>query len=106
DTLRLYLESDPITLDPALITDVRSGRLSALIYNNLFKYDRALTLKPDLVESWTLSSDHRLYSFTLKDGVSFTNGKALSALDIQYTFHRLLDKKTRSPRAWILYPIF
>ncbi|MDP3980381.1 MAG: ABC transporter substrate-binding protein, partial [Chlamydiota bacterium] len=105
DTLRLYLESDPITLDPALITDVRSGRLSALIYNNLFKYDYDLRLKPDLVESWSISPDHLLYSFTLKDSVYFSSGKKLSTADIQYTFYRLLDKKTRSPRAWILYHI-
>ena len=105
NTLHLTLEADPITLDPALITDVRSGRISALLFNTLFSYDPQLQLKPDLIQTYRISPDGKTYHFELKEGVLFSNGKTLTAEDVKFSFQRLLDKKTRSPRAWILYPI-
>ena len=45
---------------------------------------------PELAESWTVSDDRRAYTFHLREGVRFSNGEALTATDVLYTFTRLL----------------
>ncbi len=100
--LHLHLDTDPATLDPALMTDVRSGRLSALIYDTLICYDRDLNLQPNLVRAWDISSDGKIYSFYLKEKISFSNGSFLTIEDVLFSFERLANPKTISGRSWIL----
>ena len=45
---------------------------------------------PELAESWDISDDRRSYTFHLREGVTFSNGSALTASDVRYTFTRLL----------------
>lgn len=100
--LHLHLDTDPTTLDPALITDVGSGRLSALLYDTLIRYDENLHVVPCLAHSWKISKDGRTYTFYLKKGVRFSNGECLTAQDVLFSLMRLVDPKAMSPRSWIL----
>lgn len=50
----------------------------------------AVTIRPALAKSWEVTDDGRRYTFRLRDGVRFSNGAALTASDVDYTFHRLL----------------
>lgn len=102
DVLKLALDTDPTTLDPALGVDVVSGRLDALIFNNLVKYNEQNKIVPDLTKSWEIMDDNKTYLFWLKEGVKFSNGRELVAKDVAYSFKRVLDPKTASPRTWIL----
>jgi len=52
--------------------------------------DGKATILPELAESWDISDDRRSYTFHLREGVSFSNGSALTASDVLYTFTRLL----------------
>ena len=52
--------------------------------------DGVVAVRPSLAESWEESDDGRTYTFHLRDGVTFSNGSALTASDVYYTFVRLL----------------
>ena len=52
--------------------------------------DGRAVILPSLAESWTVSQDRCTYSFHLREGVCFSNGSALTAADVAYTFTRLL----------------
>lgn len=102
DYLNLHIDSEPNTLDPALMTDVRSGRLSALLYDTLIRYDENLKIQPCLAVSWKMSDNGLKYIFELRKDVLFSNGQLMTADDVIYSFQRLANPKTASPRAWIL----
>jgi len=102
DTVRLRLSGSPTTLDPALIVDVTSGRIAAKLFNGLVKLDEMGKIVPDLATDWDVSQDGRTYTFRIRSGVHFSNGRELTARDIEYSFKRLLSPEVASPRGWIL----
>ena len=102
--LRLALETEPTTLDPAFAVDYSSGLVSSLIHSNLVRYDPEGRIVGDLSRSWNVSSDGSVYTFHLAGG-AFSNGRAVSASDVVYTFRRLVDPSTGSPRWWVLRPV-
>ena len=102
---RLPLTDNPVTLDPALFTDVNSEGVARRIFNNLVKLDSKLRPVPDLAESWKVSDDGLTYTFTLRKGVRFHNGREMVADDVRFSFERLLRPETASQRAWVVEPI-
>ena len=102
---RTYLSADPTTLDPALSNDAGSGELCALLYNGLVRFDHQTTILPDIAERWEISEDSRTYTFHLRPGVRFTNGREVTAEDFRYSFQRVLNPATRSSRGWVFEPI-
>ena len=102
---RTYLSADPTTLDPALSNDAGSGELCALLYNGLVRFDHQTTILPDIAERWEISPDSRTYTFHLRSGVRFTNGREVTAEDFRYSFERVMDPATRSSRGWVFDPI-
>ncbi len=102
DTLLLRLNSNPTTLDPALITDVTGGNISAKLFNGLIRFNGKLDLVPDIAESWSLSRDRLTYTFHLRRNVSFSNGRKVTADDVRYSFERVLSPATKAPLTWVL----
>lgn len=98
--LRIRLSADVTSLDPALIVDVSGGTVAAKIYNGLVRYNEKMEIIPDLAREWEVSQDGKTYTFKVRSGVKFTNGREVTANDIKYSFRRILDPKTRSPRQW------
>lgn len=99
------LNANPSTLDPALITDVTGGTISAKIFSGLMRLDEKLNVIPDIAEKWSISKDGLTYTFTLRRGVRFSNNREINASDFKYSFKRILDPKTRSPNTWVLEKI-
>ena len=102
---RLPLTDNPVTLDPALFTDVNSEGVARRIFNNLVKLDSKLQPVPDLAERWKVSDDGLTYTFALRKGVRFHNGREMVADDVRFSFERLLRSETASQRAWVVEPI-
>lgn len=96
------LNTNPTTLDPALIVDVTGGLISAKIFNGLVRLDKDMKIIPDVAEGWTVSPDGLTYRFILKKGVRFSNGREVKARDFKYSFERVLNRETRSPNTWVL----
>lgn len=102
--VRLALQTEPSTLDPALSVDYSSGMLSSLLHANLVRYSPGGELIPDLAGSWEISPDGMTYTFHLVEA-RFECGRPVEASDVIFSFERLLDPETISPRWWVLGPI-
>src|SRR6056297_1592176 len=89
-----YIESQEVTvIDPALHTDESSLHAVLNIYDPLVypKVQEGLMEPgPHLAESWTVSEDGTVYTFTLRDDVVFHDGSVMNADDVVYSVQRLM----------------
>ncbi len=90
------------TLDPA--SSLSAYEYLGAIYNRLVRLDEKGAVQPDLAESWETSKDAMTWTFHLRKGVQWHNGKPLTAKDVVYTFAHMLDPDTKSPQAGVLSP--
>jgi len=102
--VRLALQTEPATLDPAHSVDYSSGMLSSLVHQNLVRYTPEGEPAPDLARSWEISPDGTTYTFHLAPA-RFACGRRVDALDVLFSFERLLAPATLSPRWWVLEPV-
>jgi peptide/nickel transport system substrate-binding protein/oligopeptide transport system substrate-binding protein len=102
---RFPLPDDPMTLDPAHITDTVSDSVARRIFSQLVRFAPDSTVIADLAEKWEISPDGRVYTFHLRQSVRFHDGTLLTAQDVVYTFSRLADRTTKAERVNLLYYI-
>lgn len=85
--------AEPKSLDPAAVTAVNDFRILMNVYDGLVRYkDGTLEVEPALAESWTISDDGTVYTFNLRDGVTFHDGTPFNAEAVKYNFDRMLDE--------------
>ena len=96
---------DPRSLDPALSTDVPTGRAVSYVFDGLTRFTPDARVEPALAERWTVSPDGLTYTFHLRRGVTFHNGTPLTAKQVVHTFERALNPATKGGRAEPLVPI-
>src|SRR5215208_2737572 len=70
---------DPRSLDPALSTDVPTGRAVAYVFDGLTRFTPEARVEPALAERWDVSPDGLTYTFHLRSGVKFHNGTPFTA---------------------------
>ncbi|GAB2786492.1 ABC transporter substrate-binding protein [Halomonas shantousis] len=93
-------QSDVATLDPAIGYDWQNWSMIKSLFDGLMDYKPGTTeLIPDLAESYEISEDGLTYTFTLRPGVTFHNGRELTAADVKYSLERTVNPKTQSPGA-------
>lgn len=73
------------------------GDLTSLIFSSLFKRDQNGGLANDLVESYEVSSDNKIYTLKIKQGVKWHDGTDLKADDVIFTFNAIKDSRYNSP---------
>ncbi|HVO42651.1 MAG TPA: ABC transporter substrate-binding protein [Aggregatilineales bacterium] len=87
-----FLQGDPSHLDPAAAGTIDEFTVVRNIYEGLVTVDpKTLAPVPGLAEKWTISPDGLVYTFTLRSGVKFQNGRALTADDVKYSLTRLAN---------------
>jgi oligopeptide transport system substrate-binding protein len=92
-------------LDPALGPDSNSALAVGMIYTGLVKFDKNLNVVPDQA-TWVISPDNKVYTFTLKQGITFSDGTLVTAQSYVYTLTRALLPEVKSPIAsFFLGPI-
>ena len=98
-TLTVSFKDDLKTLDPAIGYDTDSWSIERQIYNGLLDYKGFTTqLQPDIAaEMPKISTDGKTYTFKLRSGVKFSNGRTVTADDFKYSWERMLDPKTAGP---------
>ncbi len=91
-------KDDISTLDPAIGYDWQNWSMIKALFDGLMDYKPGTTeLRPDLAESYTVSPDGLVYTFKLRKGVKFHNGRTLTSADIKYSIERSVDPVTQSP---------
>ncbi len=96
---------DPRSMDPALSTDVPTGRAVAYLFDGLTRFTADARIVPGLAKSWDISPDGLTYTFHLRNGVKFHDGRPFVAKNVIATFQRVLDPATKGGRGWPLYPV-
>jgi peptide/nickel transport system substrate-binding protein len=91
------LSGDATSLNPVIATDSMSYIVEWPIFDSLVELDERLNVKPLLAESWETSRDGLTYTFKLKKGVSWHDGKPFTARDVAFTFYSVLDPKVTTP---------
>jgi len=82
-------QGEPVSLDPAIITDGVSNRITRQIYEGLVKYKSATTeVVPALAEKWQVSADGTVWTFTLRRNVKFQDGTPFDANAVVWNFDR------------------
>lgn len=87
----------PANFDPRVGSDEASQKIHQLLYNHLVRIDDKLQVVPELAETLTNPEPTR-YVATIRKGVRFHDGRALTARDVAFTFGTLIDPKFTSPR--------
>lgn len=86
----VVLENNPSTLDQLRGTDASSERLRQLMFNSLVRKNENFDYVGDLASDIQVAPDGLSYTFKLRDGVKFHNGKAFTSADARYTLETLL----------------
>ena len=93
-------KDDVATLDPAIGYDWQNWSMIKSLFDGLMDYAPGTTeLRPGLAESYDLSEDGLTYTFHLRQGVKFHNGREMTADDVKYSLDRVTDPATQSPGA-------
>jgi len=99
-TMTIAYKDDLATLDPAIGYDWTNWPAEKMVFDALLDYDDTTNLVPKLAATMPeISSDATVYTFKLRQGVKFHNGRELKADDVAYSITRVLDPATKSPGA-------
>ncbi len=97
-TLVIVIEATPRGFDPRFSTvNPYSARLMQLIYDTLVVKNERFEFVGSLAERFTESADQKTFTFHLRPGVTFHDGKLLTSADVKYTFDTLLSPDLKSP---------
>ena len=92
-TVTIPIGADP-TLNPwSPNAFVESLFINRVIFEGLTKPGKDLAPAPDLATSWTIAPDGLSWTFKLRDGVKWSDGKPFSADDVAFTFNDIVLKK-------------
>lgn len=90
-----FSEAQPGTLDPAAAANADEFLVLRNVYEGLVGYDaQTLDPIPALAESWSVTEDGLVYTFTLREGVTFHDGSTFDAADVKYSLDRLARRET------------
>lgn len=87
------------TLDPAFTTGALEAEYVVHLFSGLTSLNEKLEVVPDLAEKWTVSNDGRIYTFSLRRGAKFHDGRAITASDVKFSIERAADPRLASPVA-------
>ena len=91
--------SNPETLDPALNSAVDGANTIITVFEPLLLINENNEVVGGQAESWEVSEDGLTWTFTMRDGLKWSDGSELNAKDFEYSFKRMADPNTAAPYA-------
>ena len=91
--------SNPETLDPALNSAVDGANTIITVFEPLLLINENNEVIGGQAESWEASEDGLTWTFTMRDGLKWSDGTDLTAKDFEYSFKRMADPATAAPYA-------
>jgi peptide/nickel transport system substrate-binding protein/oligopeptide transport system substrate-binding protein len=99
-TVTVTYKDDIATLDPAIGYDWQNWSMIKSLFSRLVDYTPGTAdIVPSLAESFTVAPDGLTYSFKMRKGVKFSNGREVVATDVKYSIERAINPKTQGPGA-------
>ncbi|MGH6719163.1 MAG: ABC transporter substrate-binding protein [Alphaproteobacteria bacterium] len=99
-SMTVTYQSDVATLDPAIGYDWQNWSMIKSLFDGLIDYEPGnTTIVADLAESFDIAPDGLTYTFHLRQGVKFHNGREMTAEDVKYSLERTVNPATQSPGA-------
>ena len=95
----VQLGPNPETLDPALNSSVDGANTIITIFEPLLLIDENNEVQGGQAESYDVSEDGLTWTFTMRDGLKWSDGSDLTAKDFEYSFKRMADPNTAAPYA-------
>ena len=95
----VQLGSNPETLDPAVNSAIDGANTLITVFEPLLLIDENNEVIPGQAESYTVSEDGLTWTFTMRDGLKWSDGSDLTAKDFEYSFKRLAAPDTAAPYA-------
>ena len=95
--------AEPETIDPALVTDQVSMRISEALFEGLCRLNQKGEPEPGVAERWDVSADRKHYTFHLRSDAFWSNGQPVVAGDFVKSWHRALDPAFGADYASQLY---
>lgn len=93
-TIRYVPQADPGALDPVLNSSYIAQEHGYMVYDTLYSLDDNLVPQPEMVDSYSISADGLLYTFTLRPGLKFTDGSPVRAADAVASVRRWAARDT------------
>lgn len=85
------------TFNPLVARETSSREIIALLFDGLVTRDlQTLAIVPALAQSWNASADGRTWTFRLRDGLHWSDGRPLTADDVIFTFNLVFDPKVET----------
>lgn len=104
--ISIGMQQEPTVLDPTSDATASIDTITAHnIFESLTTVSESGEVLPALAESWTVSDDGTVYTFTLHDGVAFHDGTAFDAEDVLFSFQRAMADDSVNPTKSIFEPI-
>ena len=88
------------SVDPQIVEDVSGSEIVRDLFEGLYNQDADGNLIPGVALSHTVNEDKTVYTFTLRDNATWSDGKPVTAGDFVYAWRRLADPETASPYQW------
>jgi ABC-type transport system substrate-binding protein len=101
-TLTTAIGIDPDTLDPAAQTTTTVGQIVLMMVEPLATVDQNGKLQPVLATKWEMAPDAMSYTFTLRQGVKFSDGEPFNAQAVKFNLDRLLSPTTFKSQPGVL----
>ena len=102
-SITLNLQATIRDMDSTTTTDSVSSGILLNVMEGLYRLDENLEPQPAMAEGVQISDDKLTYTFTLRDGVQWSNGDPVTSQDFEYAWLRALDPDTAGQYAYILY---
>ncbi len=99
NTIIYGITGDPVIFNPILSTGGPAGIIIERVYNGLLKPNENLEMVGDLAESWSFSDDGLVWTFKLKEGVTFHDGTPFTSADVKYTYDAIKHPDYQGVRA-------
>ncbi|MDD3572608.1 MAG: ABC transporter substrate-binding protein, partial [Eubacteriales bacterium] len=104
-TFKLQLASEPDKLDPALNSTVDGATLAANSFGGLYTYNAEGKLTPNFATGFEMSEDGLTYTFTMREGLQWSNGDPLTAKDFEYSWKRAVAGETAADYSYMFNSI-
>jgi peptide/nickel transport system substrate-binding protein len=82
--------------NPLYATGTADSAISHLIFSGLFKYDTSNKLVGDLASKWQVDDSGKVYTVTLKKGITWQDGKPLTSADVVFTYDTIQKPEAQS----------